>query len=248
MTKKKVVKKTITITEEIVDSNEYTHIICLLDKSGSMGFNNIIDEARNSVNAFIKKQKQRELGKATISIYLFDDTYENIYSMSPLKKARKITETDWYPQGLTSLYDAIGKSVNDENKLIKKLDKSERPDKVLFVITTDGQENSSKEFDNTEIKKLIKKQEKSGWKFIYTAAGQDAFAAGTGIGISAGNTLSFTNSSKGYSNFNMTLDSAVTSYRTTDTSSSNFVSMADNLMSNADDDDDADNKNDTEEN
>ena len=231
MTKKKITKKTIITTEIVDDSNEYTHIICLLDKSGSMGFNNIIEEARGSVNTFVKKQKERELGKATISIYLFDDTYESIYTMIPLNNAKKLTEKDWHPQGLTSLYDAIGKTVSNENKLIKKLNKSERPDKVLFVITTDGQENNSKEYVQDQIKKLIKKQEKSGWKFIYTAAGQDAFAAGTGIGISAGNTLSFTNSSKGYNTFNVTLDSAVTNYRTVSSTSANFASMCDTLMS-----------------
>ena len=120
-----------------------------------------------------------------------------------------------------------------ENKLIKKLNKSERPDKVLFVITTDGQENNSKEYVQEQIKKLIKKQEKSGWKFIYTAAGQDAFTAGTGIGISAGNTLTFTNNLSGYDDFNMTLDSAVTSYRSTNTTDSGFLNMSDTLMSDA---------------
>ena len=245
MARKKVTKKTVITTEIIDDSNEYTHIICLLDKSGSMGFNDIIKEARGSVNTFVKKQKEKDLGKATISIYLFDDTYESIYTMIPLNNAKKLTEKDWYPQGLTSLYDAIGKTVSNENKLIKKLNKSEKPDKVLFVITTDGQENNSKEYVQEQIKKLIKKQEKSGWKFIYTAAGQDAFAAGTGIGISGGNTLSFINTKQGYDTFNMTLDSAVTNYRTVSSSSANFGSMSNTLMSDVSekDDDDSDGEN-----
>lgn len=234
MAKKKVTKKTVITTEEIIESNEYTHIICLLDKSGSMGFNNIIKEARGSVNNFIKKQKENNLGKATISIHLFDDTFETIYTMSPLDDAKKLTQHDWDAGGLTRLYDGIGMTIRDETKLIEELPKSKRPDKVLFVITTDGDENNSQEFqDSAQIKKLIKKQEKAGWKFIYTAAGKDAFAAGTKIGVSAGNTLSFGNTKKGYDNFNVTLDAAVSTYRSVSSSSMDFMAMSDTLMSDA---------------
>ena len=246
MTKKKVTKKTVITTEIIDDSNEYTHIIFLLDKSGSMGFKNIIKEARGSVNAFIKKQKEKNLGKATISIHLFDDTYESIYTMSPLEDAKKLTQKDWDSGGLTRLYDGIGMTIRNEIKLIKELPKNKKPDKVLFVITTDGLENNSKEFqDANQIKKLIKKQEKEGWKFIYTAAGQDAFAAGTTIGISAGNTLSFSGTKQGYKSFNVTLDSAVTNYRSVSSTSMDFKSMSDTLMSDAVDEiDDSDKEND----
>jgi uncharacterized protein YegL len=237
MSKKKVIKKIVITTEEIIESNEYTHIICLLDKSGSMGFNNIIKEARGSVNSIIKKQKEKNIGKATISIHLFDDTYESIYTMSPLEDAKKLTEDDWDAGGMTRLYDGIGITIRNEKKLIADLPKNKRPDKILFVITTDGDENNSKEFqDANQIKKLINKQEKEGWKFIYTAAGKDAFNAGTKIGISAGNTLSFGNTKKGYSDFNVTLDAAVTSYRSTNTNSVNFLSMCDSLMSDNTDD------------
>lgn len=234
MAKKKVTKKTVITTEEIIESNEYTHIICLLDKSGSMGFNNIIKEARGSVNNFIKSQKEKELGKATISIHLFDDTYESIYTMSPLKDAKKLTQKDWDAGGLTRLYDGIGMTIKNEKKLIAELPKKERPDKVLFLITTDGDENNSQEYTSSDqIKKLIKKQEKEGWNFIYTAAGKDAFTAGTTIGVSAGNTLSFSNTSSGYGDYNVTLDAAVSTFRSASTKSKKFAKVASSLMDDA---------------
>jgi uncharacterized protein YegL len=234
MAKKKVTKKTtVTVTEEIVDSNDYTHIICLLDKSGSMGFNNIIKDARGGVNSYIKKQQKKNLGKATISIYLFDDTYEEIYSMTELGEAKELTDDVWYPQGMTRLYDALGKTINSEKANIKKLKKSERPDKVLFVITTDGEENDSREYDGNEVKKMIRNQEEAGWEFIYTAAGQNAFDAGTKIGISGGNTYTFTNSTKGYNDFTVTLDAATTNYRAMASNTANFNTRSANLMSDA---------------
>jgi uncharacterized protein YegL len=234
MTKKKVTKKTtVTVTEEIINNNEYTHIICLLDKSGSMGYKNIINDARGGVNSYISKQKEKNIGKATISIYLFDDTYEEIYSMVELNEAKELTADIWYPQGMTRLYDAIGKTINNEQKLIKNLKKKDRPDKVLFVITTDGEENDSKEFEQSQINKMIRDQEESGWSFVYTAAGQNAFKAGTNIGISAGNTFSFSNSKEGYFDYSVTLDMATTNLRTVGTSTANYVYRKKSLMSDA---------------
>lgn len=234
MAKKKVTKKTTVVTtEEIVDINEYTHIICLLDKSGSMGFNNIINDARGGFNSYIKKQKEKDLGKATVSIYLFDDTFEEIYSMSNLDKAKELTADDWYPQGMTRLYDAIGKAITDEKKLIKNLKKKDRPDKVLFVITTDGEENDSKEYEQSQIKKMIRDQEEAGWNFVYTAAGQNAFAAGSRIGVSAGNTFSFTNSKEGYDNYSVTMDMATSNMRSVSSTSALYSTASKSLMDDA---------------
>ena len=236
MAKKKVTKKTTTvITEEVINNvDEYTHLIFLLDKSGSMGINNIIDDARGGVNAYLKKQKEKNLGKATASIYLFDDTFEEIYSVIDLDEAKELTSDEWYPQGMTRLYDALGKTINQEKKMIKNLKKKDRPDKVLFVITTDGNENDSREYNGTQIKDLIKNQEEDGWKFIYTAAGQDAFRAGTTIGISGGNTFSFSNTSSGYNDYSVTLDAATTNYRSMSRTAANFTAQASNLMGDAD--------------
>jgi uncharacterized protein YegL len=227
---KKKVTKTVTVTEEIIDdANEYTHIICLLDKSGSMGFNNIISDAIGSFNTFLKKQKE-EKGKATISVFLFDDKYEKVYSMTPLKEANEMTSDVWYPDGMTRLYDAIGKTIVGEKRKINDMKKSERPDKVLFLIATDGQENDSREYNRSQIKKMISDQEEADWKFIYTAAGQDAFAAGTNIGISAGNTFSFSNTSSGYNDYTVTLDSAVKTFRSVSKHDPSYYAVTANLM------------------
>jgi uncharacterized protein YegL len=229
MSKKKVVKKTTTtVTEEINESpvNEKTQIVCILDRSGSMGA--IIDDAIGGFNQFLEDQKKLE-DNATMTTALFDDQYELLYDNIPLKEVKKFNRETWSPMGLTALYDAIGKTINIVRKNHKKLKKKERPDKVLVCIVTDGMENDSKEYKNDQIKKLINEcEEEYGWSFVYLAANQDAFSVGRSFGVSGGNTYTFTADSTGIYNVSATLNSATTYYRNTTADTGDY----NNLMAN----------------
>lgn len=230
MTKEKKVKKvtttvTTTTTEEIISSNERTHIICVLDMSGSMS--SIMSDSIGGFNAFLKKQKELP-DEATITVALFDDKYELLYNSIDIKEAKELTSAEWYPRGMTALYDAIGKTINNEKANLDKLG-SEKPAKVLVMVVTDGEENSSHEYSLSDIKKLIKNRENENWNFMYLAANQDAFAVGGGFGISRGNTFNYTASADGVMNMTNTMTNASVMYRSVSTSSADFASLSKNL-------------------
>ena len=235
MSKKKTVKKTTTttvVTEEVVGASK-TQIVCILDASSSM--NSIIDEARDGFNKFIDDQKELDddasLTVATFSSGGPNNGYELLYDDVPIQNVEHLTYTDWNGNGMTALYDAIGKAITDISNAHKKLKKADRPDKVLFAIVTDGYENASREFDQGSIKTLIAKQEKQDWQFVYLAADQDATVASSAIGVGFGSTLSYTNTGAGNAVVFDTLSMASTNYRGMTKGSASFTSDSANLMS-----------------
>lgn len=235
MTKKKKVTTTVTtvVTEETVSSNDKTQIICILDRSGSMADKNIIVEAINGFNNFLDEQKKLK-DKATLTVALFDDRYELLYDDVDIQKVEKITKDTWSPRGMTALYDAIGKTITTVKANRAKLG-SEKPDKVLVCIVTDGLENASQEYHRDGIKKLIKECENEDWNFIYLAANQDAFAVGSGFGISGGNTYAFVATADGAQNMSMTLNNATVSYRGMSVGSTGYQQKRKNLIQQDDD-------------
>lgn len=236
MTKKKKVTTTVTttVTEEIVSSNEKTQIICILDRSGSMADKNIIVEAISGFNNFLDEQKKLK-DKATLTVALFDDRYDLLYDDVDIKTVEKITKDTWSPRGMTALFDAIGKTITTVRANRAKLG-SEKPDKVLVCIVTDGLENASHEYTKSGIANLIKDCEREDWNFIYLAANQNAFSVGTGFGISGGNTYTFDASAAGAQNMSMTLNSASVSYRSMSRSDDDYAKKSKNLI-NPDEDD-----------
>lgn len=232
---KKIIKKTI-ITEEI-DSENKTLIVCILDRSGSMS--GIIDDAIGGFNEFLNKQKKLD-DDATMSVVLFDDRYEMLYNNVDLREVKKMTRDVWSPRGMTALYDAIGRTINDVDNELKKLKKKNRPDKILVAIVTDGQENSSTEYDHSDIQKLIKKKEKDDWQFVYLGANQDAFSVGTYLGFAGGNTFSYTNTSTGNYQMFGSLSNATTKYRNISKSDANYAVTSNKLFI---DDDETENEN-----
>lgn len=213
MTKKKKVTTTTvtTVTEEIVSSNEKTQIICILDRSGSMADRNLIVEAISGFNTFLDEQKKLK-DKATLTVALFDDQYQLLYDDVDIQKVEKISKDTWSPRGMTALYDAIGKTINTVKANRAKLG-SEKPDKVLVCIVTDGLENASQEYTCDGIKKLIKSCEAEDWNFIYLAANQNAFAVGSSFGMSFGNTYTFAATDVGAAKMSAALNNATMSYR-----------------------------------
>jgi uncharacterized protein YegL len=231
--KKKKVTTTVTttVTEETVLTNERTHIICILDRSGSMS--SIMSDSIGGFNDFLKKQKELP-DKATITVALFDDRYEVLYDCVDIKEAHKLTPIVWFPRGTTALYDAVGKTINNERINLAKLG-DEKPSKVLVCVVTDGEENASKEYSLDNIKKLIKDCEKEDWNFLYLAANQDAFSVGKSFGISGGNTFTYTASSTGVMNMSNVMNDASIMYRSVSSTSANFGKLSKNLINDDDD-------------
>ena len=229
MANKKIKKTTTTtVTEEIVDvpTNEKTQIICILDRSGSMS--SIISDSIGGFNTFLKQQKELK-DEATITVALFDDRYDLLYDNIDIKKAEELTSKIWIPRGMTALYDAIGKTINNVRNTHARLG-NEKPSKVLVCIVTDGEENASHEYKLDDIKKLIKECENDNWNIIYLAANQDAFSVGQSFGVSAGNTINYTATADGVAFMSNTLSSATVSYRGMSTTDNNFKKMSKSLI------------------
>jgi hypothetical protein len=165
-----------------------TEIIFLLDRSGSMA--GLEDDSIGGFNAFVKKQSELE-GETLVTTVLFDDEYEVLWNGYKACDV-KLTENEYFVRGSTALLDAVGKSILDVGYRLSKAPVEKRPGKVIFVITTDGMENASREFTHKKVKELIKhQQEKYNWEFIFMGANIDAAKEAGNIGIEKHNAYSF---------------------------------------------------------
>ena len=163
--------------------NNLTELVFIIDRSGSMS--GLEGDTIGGFNSMLEKQK-KEAGDVFVTTVLFDDKCEALHYRVDIKKLEPITAEDYYVRGCTALLDAVGKTILMIKQDQKAASKEERADNVLFVITTDGLENASKEFTYEKIKKMIEKQtEKHGWKFLFLGANIDAAAEAARVGISA---------------------------------------------------------------
>jgi uncharacterized protein YegL len=157
---------------------DLTDITLVIDRSGSMQERRA--DAEGGVNAFIEKQAQ-EPGEALLTLVQFDTEYEILHSGVPIGK---VPEYELVPRGATALLDAVGRAINETGERLSRLDEADRPGLVIFVITTDGLENSSREFTRDRIREMIRhQQERYNWHFTFLGANQDAFAEAGGLGI-----------------------------------------------------------------
>ena len=160
-----------------------TEIVFILDKSGSMS--GLEADTIGGYNSFLEKQKKEE-GEAYVSTVLFSDTSSVIHDRVPIKKIEPMNDKQYFVGGCTALLDAIGGAIKHIGNVHKYAHEEDRPEKTVFVITTDGQENSSHVYDYEKIKKLVKKQqEKHGWEFIFLGANIDAIGEAGKLGIAS---------------------------------------------------------------
>ncbi len=174
--------------------NNLTEIIFLLDRSGSMA--GLESDTIGGFNAFVERQAKLE-GETLVTTVLFDDEYEVLWNGIPAPSAR-LTVNEYYVRGCTALLDAIGKTILDVGMRISHTPEPYRPGKVIFVITTDGYENASREFTYQKIKELIRHQkEKYQWEFIFLGANIDAVKEADNLGIAKEDAYQFEASSEG---------------------------------------------------
>jgi hypothetical protein len=158
--------------------SDLTDITLVIDRSGSM--EEIRTDAEGGVNSFIREQAQQP-GDALLTLVQFDTEYEFVHHGAPIKRVR---DYKLVPRGSTALLDAVGRAINETGDRLAKIPEQDRPGLVIFVIVTDGQENSSKEFTKARIKEMIDEQQKKyNWQFTFLGANQDAFAEAGEIGI-----------------------------------------------------------------
>lgn len=183
-----------------------TEIIFLLDRSGSMG--GLESDTIGGFNAFIEKQCQLE-GETIVTAVLFDDKYEILWNGVNANQV-KLTDNEYFVQGCTALLDAVGKTILNVGYRLSKIDEDERPGKVIFVITTDGLENASREFSYEKVKELINhQQEKHDWEFIFLGANIDVAKEADSMGINMQDAYVFDSSEAGLKEMYCMLNDAV---------------------------------------
>ena len=183
-----------------------TELVFILDRSGSMA--GLEKDTIGGFNAMIEKQK-KDPGAALVSTVLFDHTSEVIHDRVSLRKMEPMTDRQYYVRGSTALLDALGSAIN-HIKLVHKYARAEdRPEKTLFVITTDGMENASRNFDYPAVKKLIEEQKEKGWEFLFLGANIDAAREAARFGINADHAANYHADTRGTAVIYETLGDAV---------------------------------------
>lgn len=174
-----------------------TEIVFILDRSGSMA--GLERDTVGGFNAMIEKQRQ-EPGEAIVSTVLFDNESVVIHDRVPLDKVPALTEKEYYVRGCTALLDAVGGAIHHIGNVHKYAREEDRPEKTLFVITTDGMENASRRYTYEKLKAMIERQkEKYGWEFLFLGANIDAAREAARFGISEDRAANYNADSEGTS-------------------------------------------------
>lgn len=187
-----------------------TEIIFIIDKSGSMA--HLAGDTIGGFNGFIASQKALE-GKATLTTVLFDTHWKTLHDGIDINEVKPMTNVDYVPYGGTAMLDAIGETINKVQNRHDELG-VEKPEKVIFVITTDGEENSSRKFNKSQIEKMIKHQTNGhGWEFMFLGANMDAVKEAANLGISYDRAVTYDYSDIGTKAVYDTITTATSSIR-----------------------------------
>ena len=147
-------------------NNNLTELVVIMDRSGSMW--PLAGDTINGFNSLIEKQKADTNGDVHVTVVLFDTRFNVLYDCVDIKEIPKMTSKDYFPSGGTALLDAVGSTITSVGKRLADTPEEERPANVMFVITTDGYENSSKEYDQKQIADMIEHQKtKYSWTFMF---------------------------------------------------------------------------------
>jgi uncharacterized protein YegL len=188
-----------------------TELVFILDRSGSMG--GLESDTIGGFNSMLAKQ-QEEPGECRITTVLFDNQHEILHDRIDIKAVSAITDNEYFVRGSTALLDAIGMTINKIGSVQKNTAGDYRADKVLFIITTDGMENASHEFDYKKIKSMIERQKsKYSWEFIFLGANIDAVEVANRFGVDKNRAQNFHNDSDGIALNYAVVNETVASFR-----------------------------------
>lgn len=188
-----------------------TELVFILDKSGSMS--GLEKDTIGGYNSMLEQQRKVE-GECIITTVLFDNFCELLHDRINIRAVSPITEKEYCVGGSTALLDAIGKTIQKIDNVQKNTAENYRAEKVMFVIITDGEENSSRYYSAAQVKKMVsKKKEESGWEFIFLGANIDAIKTAGTFGIDAEKTLDYVPDKRGTKLNFITMSKTVAKFR-----------------------------------
>lgn len=183
----------------IRENQPTVHIIALLDMSGSMGM--IQKEVIGSFNDFIQQQQKND-AKAIVSVVCFDNRVEHPYTKVPLAEMPAITARDYHPRGLTALYDSVGQGIAN----------NQDDEHVILLIQTDGQDNASKMYSQTQVKEMIQGKTAAGWDINFMGADINVDREARKMGIHPGKAAMFAKNKQGVATSYDAMSASTTSY------------------------------------
>ena len=173
----------------------FTELVFILDKSGSMS--GLENDTIGGFNSMLEKQKAVD-GECRITTVLFDNSYTLLHDRIDIHAVSPMTNTEYFVGGSTALLDAIGLTINKLVSVQRNTAEDYRADKVMFVIITDGEENSSREYSADKVRSMIEhEKEKYGWEFLFLGANMDAVKEAARFGISSDRAVRFENDAQG---------------------------------------------------
>jgi hypothetical protein len=134
----------------------FTDITFIVDRSGSMS--SVATDTIGGFNSYVKKQRETNVGECRMSFNQFDEIFEEVYQNLDIKEVKDLDDKTFVPRGWTALLDAVGNTIENKGKYYNDLPEHERPEKVLIVILTDGEENASKKYSYNQIQEMVKHQ------------------------------------------------------------------------------------------
>ncbi|MBE5790950.1 MAG: hypothetical protein E7322_02195 [Clostridiales bacterium] len=202
-----------------------TEIVFILDRSGSMA--GLEKDTIGGFNSMINRQKQAD-GEAYISTVLFDTETQVIHDRKNLKTIAPMTEKDYFVRGCTALLDAIGGAIHHIGNVHKYAREEDRPEKTLFIITTDGMENASRKYSSDKVKQMIERQKsKYNWEFLFLGANIDAVETAGHFGIEADRAVNYHSDKQGTALNYEVLSDAISSVRASRPLESNWKQRID---------------------
>jgi uncharacterized protein YegL len=197
--------------------DNFTAVAVIMDASGSMSL--LSDDTIGSFNTFLTEQKTNP-AETVFSLCTFNTAYHLVHDFVPLHTVAELTRDTYRASGGTALLDAMGHTIDSLGNRLSAMPEHERPSKVIVMVITDGEENSSHRYTLDQIRAKVEHQRSVySWEFIFVGANIDAMKAGTSLGIAAHNSVAYVASAGGTGQLYRSLSQNMNSYRTSKNSS-----------------------------
>lgn len=200
----------------------FTSINVILDESGSMW--DLKEDTIGGFNQFLEEQRKIS-GEVVLTLCKFNTDHTLVYNVVRLEDIKNLEDSSYVPNGGTALLDALGFTIDSVGKKLSDMSEAERPSKVLFLIITDGEDNSSKTFSIEDIRNKVKhQQDVYSWEFVFMGANLDAITVGSSIGILNSNTVSYNTTPEEIRTLYGNISRSVESFRSNESNKKGFFS------------------------